>query len=288
MFLDTSYTVERPENPGEFYQEALMALSAQESLNALVLSLANRYQFAQGDFPFVGFCKERDHLVFALLSKHNTRHRFICSPTHNFDMLNALVSECLGDGHLPDSAVAEAETAKLLKTCFAEKGFVCETYFDQGVYRCTQPVAPEGLDEVEMIMANEDQLETLGRWVNEFASEAMTTSDPIDGLEMAKERIKKDSLFLLAHDGLYVGMISWSRPLPNSVSVNLVYTPPEHRGKGYAKCLTYLLTKKLLEEEGFKETNLYTDMENEAANTLYTNIGYELIGRSEMFGIGRT
>lgn len=287
MFLDASYTVERPENPGDFFQEALLALGPQESLNALVLSLANRYQFAQGDFPYVGLCRDRDQITLCLLSKHNTKLRFICSPTQNFDMLQSLVQECLGEGHLPDSAVVEAETAKLLKTCFSEAGYTCETHFHQGVYRCKTPTAPSGLDRFEMILANEDHLDVLGHWVNEFVREAMAGGEPVDGFQMARERIEKDSLFLLAQDGLYVGMASWSRPLTSSVSVNLVYTPPEQRGKGYAKAITYLLTKKLIEEDGFKETNLYTDMENDAANTLYVSIGYELIGRSEMFGIGK-
>jgi len=287
MFLDTSYSLIQPENPGEFFQEAFGTLFVNESLNALILSLANQYQFYQGNFPFAAYCEDGQHKVFALLSEHNTRLRFICSPTHSFDMLNALVRGCLGEGHLPDSVVAEAETAKLLKACFAEAGYGCETHFHQGVYRCKVPKAPGDISQYELHLANKEQLETLSIWVHEFSKQAMSSGDPVDARALADERIEKGSLFLLAHKGAYVSMASWSRPLPNSASVNLVYTPPDQRGKGFAKAMVYLLTNHLLSEGGFKETNLYTDLENAQANMLYTKVGYEMIGRSEMFGVGK-
>lgn len=58
-----------------------------------------------------------------------------------------------------------------------------------------------------------------------------------------------------------------------------VYTPPEHRRKGYAGALTAMLSKELL-DRGSK-VMLYTDATNPTSNGVYQRIGFELIDEQQ-------
>ncbi len=58
--------------------------------------------------------------------------------------------------------------------------------------------------------------------------------------------------------------------------VNLVYTPPELRGKGYATNCVAALSQKLL-DDGYKFCSLFTDLSNPTSNDIYSKIGYNPI-----------
>jgi uncharacterized protein len=52
-----------------------------------------------------------------------------------------------------------------------------------------------------------------------------------------------------------------------------VYTPPRHRGKGYATSLVAELTGRLL-AAGHRRCMLVTDLANPTSNGIYRRIGY--------------
>jgi hypothetical protein len=52
-----------------------------------------------------------------------------------------------------------------------------------------------------------------------------------------------------------------------------VYTPPEHRGRGYASTLTASVSQRMV-DEGRRFCFLYTDLANHTANKIYRAIGY--------------
>ena len=55
--------------------------------------------------------------------------------------------------------------------------------------------------------------------------------------------------------------------------VNGVYTPPEHRGRGYATSCVAALSARLL-AEGRRFCFLFTDAANPTSNAIYQRIGY--------------
>jgi len=59
-----------------------------------------------------------------------------------------------------------------------------------------------------------------------------------------------------------------------------VYTPPEHRGHGYATNLVAAHTRWLL-ERGAGPAFLYTDLANPTSNAIYARIGYERVCDAE-------
>jgi predicted GNAT family acetyltransferase len=52
-----------------------------------------------------------------------------------------------------------------------------------------------------------------------------------------------------------------------------VYTPPEHRGKGYGGAVTVAVSRDAL-EAGAREVVLFTDLANPTSNALYQRLGY--------------
>jgi GNAT superfamily N-acetyltransferase len=79
--------------------------------------------------------------------------------------------------------------------------------------------------------------------------------------------------------GHTVSMAAQVRASPNGASISLVYTPPEHRGHGYASRVVACLSQRLL-DEGRTLCNLYTDLANPTSNAIYQRIGYQRVTES--------
>ena len=66
----------------------------------------------------------------------------------------------------------------------------------------------------------------------------------------------------------------FSGPTPTGIRIGPVYTPPEHRRRGYATTLVADQSAWLL-EQGHRACFLYTDLANPTSNRIYVEIGYE-------------
>ena len=133
------------------------------------------------------------------------------------------------------------------------------------------PVSPG-----ELRVACMNDLPLMTKWIAAFAE---TIGEPVnleDARSHAEKRIKDQSLHIWDHNGP-VSFAGVSRPIRNGTTIGPVYTPPEHRGKGYATSCVMLLTKKL-HSDGYSFCSLYTDLANPTSNSIYIKIGYVPIG----------
>ena len=73
-----------------------------------------------------------------------------------------------------------------------------------------------------------------------------------------------------------MSMAGWAGRTARGVRVNFVYTPPEHRRRGYATACVARVTEQQL-EEGRAFCCLYADLSNPTANSIYQRIGYRPI-----------
>ena len=76
------------------------------------------------------------------------------------------------------------------------------------------------------------------------------------------------------HDGRPVSMAGASGPTPTGIRIGPVYTPPEHRGRGYASACVAALSELML-RSGRSACFLFTDLSNPTSNRIYRAIGYE-------------
>ena len=137
-------------------------------------------------------------------------------------------------------------------------------------------VANLPLSPGKMRLARQDDHSRMAQWMVALSE---SLGEPVS-LDSAKNRaeklIKSQELYVWDHDGP-VSIAGVSRPSRNGATVGVVYTPPEHRGKGYATSCVMLLTKKLL-SNGYSFCSLYTDLSNPTSNSIYMKIGYVPIG----------
>ena len=114
------------------------------------------------------------------------------------------------------------------------------------------------------------------RWIVGL-SEAIGEPVGFDDAKSRAEKLIKDQQLYVWDNKGPVSIAGMSRPMRNGTTIGAVYTPPEHRGKGYATSCVLLLTKKLL-SDGYSFCSLYTDLSNPTSNSIYIKIGYVPIG----------
>ncbi|HEX7098825.1 MAG TPA: GNAT family N-acetyltransferase [Acidimicrobiia bacterium] len=68
----------------------------------------------------------------------------------------------------------------------------------------------------------------------------------------------------------------------NGIRIGPVYTPPQHRGRGYATSLVAAQSQWLL-DSGYRFCFLYTDLANPTSNAVYQRIGYRQVAESAQY-----
>jgi len=70
-----------------------------------------------------------------------------------------------------------------------------------------------------------------------------------------------------------VSLAGNTRQVAGAVRIAPVYTPPEHRGRGFAAGATAAAARAAL-DGGAGEVLLYTDVDNPMTNRLYARLGF--------------
>ena len=125
-----------------------------------------------------------------------------------------------------------------------------------------------------MRLAKEGDLALVASWIQSFVR---TT-----GLQHVREpdaragRLVAAGFLALWVDRVPVSMAAFPASTRNTVRVGYVYTPAEHRRRGYASALVARVSRHIL-DSGFRQCVLYTDLANPASNRIYRAIGYRPI-----------
>ena len=105
--------------------------------------------------------------------------------------------------------------------------------------------------------------------------ERTTAFSPKQSVNVSR-KCDAQQIFLLCENSRAVamGLLSGAG---ETCRLNLIYTPPEFRGKGYGKKIVAALVSKARESSQIPV--LYTAAENFAANNLYLSLGFKEAGR---------
>ncbi|MGH2842904.1 MAG: GNAT family N-acetyltransferase [Solirubrobacteraceae bacterium] len=123
--------------------------------------------------------------------------------------------------------------------------------------------------------AGPDDLELLARWYGDFSVEAHGIA-AVDAHRSAWRAIA----FGRAHvwdDGGQRATVGHSSAVAGVCRIGPVYTPPEHRGRGYAGAAVAELSRRLLGREA-ERCILNTDLANPISNRIYAALGYRRCG----------
>ena len=131
--------------------------------------------------------------------------------------------------------------------------------------------------------AEQSDTELLVRWFDDFVAEARLF--PHDAHQAVQDRLSYRGFVLWEVEGEPVALAGHMRKAFQGMRVGPVWTPPEHRGKGYGGAVTAAVSQKCL-DEGAWEVVLFTDLTNPTSNALYPRLGYRPVMDRAVFLIG--
>lgn len=160
-------------------------------------------------------------------------------------------------------------------------------YMDQIIYALSRVMMPQPV-EGKMRMAAANDKTQVADWMMKFAQESLPKAEQMtkdEALKGAEDRIARGRIAIWDVNGAPVAQAGVHGT--NDVArISLVYTPADQRGKGYASAVVAGLTQKLL-ADGRRFCCLYADARNPVSNSIYRKIGYEFVGRSSLYVLGK-
>jgi uncharacterized protein len=278
--------VVRPSDPRAFVEAARPLLAADppaEARHNLILGLAGTLADDPKVYP--------THHLWVVLDGDRPVAAALMTPPYNLvlaepsgeEALDALLGAVRADeapvpgivGNLPHVRTAAERWA-------AASGVTERVVQSQGVYALTRMLDVRRPAQGAPRAASAADRELLLRWLTDFAAEALPTSEDAERIERSI-----DARVAGAHTGLWfwtvedepVSLAGWSGRTPSGIRVGPVYTPTEHRRRGYATNLVAELSRQLL-SQGYRACFLYTDLANPTSNRIYGDIGYERVADS--------
>jgi predicted GNAT family acetyltransferase len=138
----------------------------------------------------------------------------------------------------------------------------------------TAAVTPVPAAEGAMRAAGDADRELLAEWAHAFAYETGLHEGPAEIARSIDARVGADpGIVLWDVGGAAVTVAGASVSSPGIARVGPVYTPPEHRRRGYATSLVAAWTEELL-SCGIRRCALFTDLANPTSNSIYQTVGY--------------
>jgi RimJ/RimL family protein N-acetyltransferase len=168
------------------------------------------------------------------------------------------------------SVVGPDQTALWFAEHATKLGIQFKDPIPQRIYSIrTKPVYPDVPGSARP--ATSDDIDLLYAWICEFVQVA--TQDAMPTRAQVLQIIASNRHMLWVVDGVPVSMAAINRRLQNTAAIGAVYTPPEHRQKGYAGAVTAAVVERIY-SEGKTSACLYTDLRNPHSNRCYIKIGF--------------
>ena len=260
----------------DFLRNTQLELESNEAANSLMLGVClrlMRHPERIEEFPCLKTVEDESGLVLA--SMMTPPHNLVVYG-HQGDLdegVRILAEDLVSEGWKVPGVMGPGELVRGVAERWAEiTGQRCEVARQHRIYQLRKvksPVPARG----RLRLATAADVELVVGWRCAFHVEIFGEADR-EGVRRATQlRIESGDIYLW-EDGSPVSIAMKTRPTRHGISVTLVYTPPELRGRGYATACVGELSRLLL-ESGWEHCALFTDSTNAAANRVYQRIGYE-------------
>ncbi|GAB4239823.1 MAG: GNAT family N-acetyltransferase [Elainellaceae cyanobacterium] len=254
----------------EFWQCAqnyLLQYEAEHNALLGVLHTLLHYPERYPEPPYLALVQADDQiLAIAICTPPNS---VLLSKGQDLNALN-LIAQDLQHEQLPRVEGLVAETETFVQIWQNLTGQSYQRGVESRIYQLTQ-VEPVTTVKGYLRLATPDDRLLLLKWVAAFNSEIDIVSDAEIERRVEVE-LKRQSTYLW-EDGVPVSMVGGRQFSSTSARIAPVYTPPEHRRKGYATAGVAALSQKLL-DQGCDHCFLFTDLANPTSNAIYQKIGY--------------
>ncbi len=122
-------------------------------------------------------------------------------------------------------------------------------------------------------------LPVVAAWYRAFEAEADRSIGGRRAAELGERALRAGRVFLWDDNGP-VTQAALVGITPRGVRIGMVYTPPEHRRRGYATALVGALSQRCL-ADGRSFCCLFTDLANPVSNAIYPKVGYRPVSDFE-------
>jgi predicted GNAT family acetyltransferase len=177
---------------------------------------------------------------------------------------------------------AEPPTARAIAEAFTKlTGRRAELEFEEAMHQLSVVRDPARPATGELRPIREPDRETLIEWEIAFGTET-GLSDGAHAARTVERRLREEIAFVWEDGGRPVCLVGFNPPVAGVVRIGPVYTPPEHRNRGYATSAVAAASRRLL-ERGAERCMLLTDLANPTSNRIYASIGYVRFGDWEQY-----
>lgn len=223
------------------------------------------------DEPLMATFQERDSLVMVLIMTPPF-NLIVCAPPDLSDeSMNRAAEKLMSVGLDPPGIIGVTPPAHEFARLWSQQaGWGARTDMRQRIYSLSR-VSPIPLSPGCFRQARWEDKQLVSEWMRDFWLEALPREPERDFLKAAQRLIRGGTLFLWEIDRP-VSMAASSRTTGGVSAINLVFTPPEYRGQGYATSCVHALSQRLL--QNYRHCVLYTDADNPTSNSIYRRIGY--------------
>lgn len=267
----------RINNASQDYERAKSYLLENEAFHGLMLGLLDAIVSSPDRFhsqPYVALVEEEENVLAVALQ--TPPRKLLLSQAETLQAL-ALIAR--------DLHSIQAQVPGVLGTIPAAKAFAqswqaltSQCYREGRIERLFQLETVQPIPQVSghLRQATLTERELLLGWCRDFFKETSDESD-IEEAEEIIDRYLTEGSLCVWQDNIPVSMANFYGSTPNGAWINLVYTPPEYRRKGYATACVAALSQILLDGER-EYCFLYADLANPTSNHIYQAIGYQPVG----------
>jgi predicted GNAT family acetyltransferase len=167
--------------------------------------------------------------------------------------------------------VGPDRTAEIFATRAAELGVAFSETVPQKIDALSAPPRYPGAPGIARPLTAEDA-DLFAAWMTAFHAEAVPF-EPVPSHDTLVKTAAGGAYSLWVDGGAPVSMAGIVRRSRATATIAGVYTPPEHRGRGYAGSVTAAVVDRI-RAEGRPTACLYTDLRNPAANRCYARVGF--------------
>jgi len=140
------------------------------------------------------------------------------------------------------------------------------------MYRLAELTVPTGVSG-QSRSATKDDVEVIAAWLDRFHEEAQPHAPRADWRLLTELRIRAGQLMLWENEQQPVSVAGFSKAVAGVSRVGPVFTPSNHRKRGFGAAVTADATAAAL-HAGARHVVLYTDLSNPTSNAIYQTIGY--------------
>jgi uncharacterized protein len=270
----------RPEDAVAFLRLAGPLLERDEARNQLPLGIAGNLTARPDAFEVVRFWVVRDGDEPVAAAVRTEPFNLVLGDPSSEVALGPLLEAIVEDdpevpGVVGNVPFVEAAAQRLA----GASGRTAERVLSEGVYGLTS-VRDIARAPGEPRTAVRDDRALLLAWLRAFADESL--AHPEETFRHMEHHLESrfgsegTGFWLWEDGGQPVSLAGFSGPTRTGIRIGPVYTPPEHRRRGYATTLVADLSSWLL-GHGHRACFLYTDLANPTSNRIYVEIGYERV-----------